>query len=72
MGLDFGIRLGAVTVSIGCRATSCRFLHDIGIDIPAQLSAARARYYDADGTQLTAIFKSTSRHNHRYRHAPCS
>ncbi|PYJ68671.1 MAG: amino acid permease [Verrucomicrobia bacterium] len=44
--------LGAVTVSIGFS-----FLHDIGIHIPAQLSAARGTLITlVDGTQVTAVF----------------
>jgi len=49
--------LGAVTVSIGWSGYIVSFLHDIGIDIPAQLSAARGTLTTmADGTQVTAIF----------------
>lgn len=49
--------LGAVTVSIGWSGYVVSFLHDIGIDIPAQLSAARGTLITlADGTQVTAIF----------------
>jgi len=49
--------LGAVTVSIGWSGYVVSFLHDIGIDIPAQLSAARGTLTTmADGTQVTAIF----------------
>jgi len=49
--------LGAVTVSIGWSGYVVSFLHDIGINIPAQLSAARGTLVTlADGTQVTAIF----------------
>ena len=49
--------LGAVTVSIGWSGYVVSFLHDIGIDIPAQLSAARGTLIMlADGTQVAAIF----------------
>src|SRR5436309_12082332 len=49
--------LGAVTVSIGWSGYVVSFLHDIGIHIPAQLSAARGTLIMlADGTQVTAIF----------------
>jgi APA family basic amino acid/polyamine antiporter len=49
--------LGAVTVSIGWSGYVVSFLHDIGIDIPAQLSAARGTLITmADGTQVTTIF----------------
>jgi len=49
--------LGAVTVSIGWSGYVVSFLHDIGIHIPAQLSAARGTLITlADGTQVTAIF----------------
>jgi APA family basic amino acid/polyamine antiporter len=49
--------LGAVTVSIGWSGYVVSFLHDLGIDIPAQLSAARGTLITlADGTQVTAIF----------------
>ena len=49
--------LGAVTVSIGWSGYVVSFLHDIGINIPAQLSAARGTLITlADGTQVTAIF----------------
>src|SRR5881227_4313721 len=49
--------LGAVTVSIGWSGYVVSFLHDIGIDIPAQLSAARGTSITlADGTQVAAIF----------------
>jgi basic amino acid/polyamine antiporter, APA family len=49
--------LGAVTVSIGWSGYVVSFLHDIGIHIPPQLSAARGTLIPlADGTQVTAIF----------------
>src|SRR6059058_1769 len=49
--------LGAVTVSIGWSGYVVSFLHDVGIHIPAQLSAARGTLVTlADGTQITAIF----------------
>src|SRR5438046_3961411 len=49
--------LGAVTVSIGWSGYVVSFLHDIGIHIPAQISAARGTLITlADGTQVTAIF----------------
>src|SRR5205814_1896358 len=49
--------LGAVTVSIGWSGYVVSFLHDVGINIPPQLSAARGTLIPlADGTQVTAIF----------------
>jgi APA family basic amino acid/polyamine antiporter len=49
--------LGAVTVSIGWSGYVVSFLHDIGIVIPPQLSAARGTLVTlADGTQVAAIF----------------
>ena len=49
--------LGAVTVSIGWSGYVVSFLHDIGIQIPAELSAALGTLVTlADGTQVTAIF----------------
>src|ERR1700758_2734876 len=49
--------LGAVTVSIGWSGYVVSFLRDIGVHIPAQLSAARGTLVTlADGTQVTAIF----------------
>jgi len=49
--------LGAVTVSIGWSGYVVSFLHDIGINIPPALSAARGTLITlADGTQVTAIF----------------
>src|SRR2546423_1706602 len=49
--------LGAVTVSIGWSGYVVSFLRDIGIHIPAQLSAAHGTLVTlADGTQVAAIF----------------
>ncbi|HET9708063.1 MAG TPA: amino acid permease [Gemmatimonadales bacterium] len=49
--------LGAVTVAIGWSGYVVSFLHDIGINIPCALSAARgAAVTCADGTTSTAIF----------------
>src|ERR1043166_6878856 len=49
--------LGAVTVSIGWSGYVVSFLRDIGIYIPAELSAARGTLVTlVDGTQVTAIF----------------
>jgi len=49
--------LGAVTVSIGWSGYVVSFLRDVGIHIPAQLSAARGTLVTlADGTHVTAIF----------------
>src|SRR5947208_15058160 len=49
--------LGAVTVSIGWSGYVVSFLRDVGLQIPAQLSAARGPLVTlADGTQVTAIF----------------
>jgi APA family basic amino acid/polyamine antiporter len=49
--------LGAVTVSIGWSGYVVSFLHDIGINIPPQLSAARGTLITlADGTHVAAIF----------------
>jgi basic amino acid/polyamine antiporter, APA family len=49
--------LGAVTVSIGWSGYVVSFLHDVGINVPPQLSAARGTLVMlADGTQVTAIF----------------
>jgi APA family basic amino acid/polyamine antiporter len=49
--------LGAVTVSIGWSGYVVSFLRDIGIHIPAELSAARGTLITlADGTQVAAIF----------------
>src|SRR6201997_1588922 len=49
--------LGAVTVSIGWSGYVVSFLRDVGVHIPAELSAARGTLVTlADGTQATAIF----------------
>ncbi|HTG84589.1 MAG TPA: amino acid permease, partial [Gemmatimonadales bacterium] len=49
--------LGAVTVAIGWSGYVVSFLHDIGIDIPARLSAAHGSPVTlADGTTVTAVF----------------
>src|SRR5881394_3497244 len=49
--------LGAVTVSIGWSGYVVSFLRDIGVHIPAELSAARGTLIMmADGTQVAAIF----------------
>src|SRR5881409_1299746 len=49
--------LGAVTVSIGWSGYVVSFLRDVGIHIPAELSAARGTLVTlADGTQVTAVF----------------
>ncbi|HET9384567.1 MAG TPA: amino acid permease [Gemmatimonadales bacterium] len=49
--------LGAVTVAIGWSGYVVSFLHDVGIDIPCALSAARGTVVQcADGTQAAAIF----------------
>src|SRR5881227_2104729 len=49
--------LGAVTVSIGWSGYVVSFLRDVGVYIPAQLSAARGTLITlADGTQVTAVF----------------
>jgi basic amino acid/polyamine antiporter, APA family len=49
--------LGAVTVAIGWSGYVVSFLHDIGINVPCALSAARgAAVTCADGTTTTAIF----------------
>jgi APA family basic amino acid/polyamine antiporter len=49
--------LGAVTVAIGWSGYVGSFLHDIGIDIPARLSAAHGTQVTlADGSTITAIF----------------
>src|ERR1700756_1952031 len=48
---------GAVTVSIGWSGYVVSFLREIGIHIPAELSAARGTLVTlADGTQVSAIF----------------
>jgi APA family basic amino acid/polyamine antiporter len=49
--------LGAVTVAIGWSGYVVSFLHDIGIDVPCALSAARGTMVAChDGTQVAAIF----------------
>jgi APA family basic amino acid/polyamine antiporter len=49
--------LGAVTVAIGWSGYVVSFLHDIGIDLPARLSAAHGTQVTlADGSTVTAIF----------------
>src|SRR6516164_6043542 len=49
--------LGAVTVSIGWSGYVVSFLHDVGIDIPPQLSGPSGALITlADGTQVTALF----------------
>ena len=49
--------LGAVTVAIGWSGYVVSFLHDIGIEIPARLSAAHGSPVTlADGTTVTAVF----------------
>ena len=49
--------LGAVTVSIGWSGYVVSFLHDVGINIPPQLSGPSGSLITlADGTQVTALF----------------
>ena len=49
--------LGAVTVSIGWSGYVVSFLHDVGINIPPQLSGPSGALITlADGTQVTALF----------------
>ena len=49
--------LGAVTVAIGWSGYVVSFLHDVGIDVPCALSAARGTMVTChDGTQVAAIF----------------
>src|SRR6266571_984341 len=49
--------LGAVTVAIGWSGYVVSFLHDIGLDVPCALSAARGTVVKcADGTSVTAVF----------------
>ncbi|MFN2572735.1 MAG: amino acid permease [Gemmatimonadales bacterium] len=49
--------LGAVTVAIGWSGYVVSFLHDIGVNIPCVLSAARGTLVKcADGTEATAVF----------------
>src|SRR5512146_2133405 len=49
--------LGAVTVAIGWSGYVVSFLHDVGVNVPCALSAARGTVVTcADGAQVTAIF----------------
>src|SRR5881409_1760009 len=49
--------LGAVTVAIGWSGYVVSFLHDVGLDVPCALSAARGTVVKcADGTSVTAVF----------------
>src|SRR5215470_17246039 len=49
--------LGAVTVSIGWSGYVVSFLHDIGLNIPPQLTAPSGALITlADGTHITALF----------------
>ncbi len=49
--------LGAVTVAIGWSGYVVSFLRDLGINVPAQLSAARGTVVTlADGSTVTALF----------------
>jgi basic amino acid/polyamine antiporter, APA family len=49
--------LGAVTVAIGWSGYVVSFLNDVGIHIPAELTAARGQVVTlADGSHVTAIF----------------
>jgi APA family basic amino acid/polyamine antiporter len=49
--------LGAVTVAIGWSGYVVSFLHDIGINIPCALAAARGTVVQChDGTSVTALF----------------
>src|SRR5438445_13866402 len=49
--------LGAVTVAIGWSGYVVSFLHDVGLDVPCALSAARGTVVRcADGTSVTAVF----------------
>src|SRR5947208_5937727 len=49
--------LGAVTVAIGWSGYVVSFLHDVGINVPCSLSAARGTLVACqDGTQVTAVF----------------
>jgi APA family basic amino acid/polyamine antiporter len=49
--------LGAVTVAIGWSGYVVSFLHDVGIDVPCALAAARGTMVTChDGTQVAAIF----------------
>src|SRR5213595_3616775 len=49
--------LGAVTVAIGWSGYIVSFLHDIGVDVPCALSAARGTLVTChDGAQIAAVF----------------
>ena len=49
--------LGAVTVAIGWSGYVVSFLHDVGINVPPALSAARGTMVKlADGSTVTAVF----------------
>ena len=49
--------LGAVTVAIGWSGYVVSFLHDVGVDMPCALSAARGTMVAChDGTQVAAVF----------------
>ena len=49
--------LGAVTVAIGWSGYVVSFLHDVGIDVPCAISAARGTVVNCfDGTQAVAVF----------------
>src|SRR3989454_9760245 len=49
--------LGAVTVAIGWSGYVVSFLHDIGVNVPCALSAARGTMVTChDGTQVAALF----------------
>ena len=49
--------LGAVTVAIGWSGYVVSFLHDIGIEVPCALAAARGTMVAChDGTQVAAVF----------------
>jgi APA family basic amino acid/polyamine antiporter len=49
--------LGAVTVAIGWSGYVVSFLHDVGLDVPCALSAARGTLvHCANGTTETAVF----------------
>src|SRR5436309_3458475 len=49
--------LGAVTVAIGWSGYVVSFLHDVGLDVPCALSAARGTVVKcADVTSVTAVF----------------
>jgi APA family basic amino acid/polyamine antiporter len=49
--------LGAVTVAIGWSGYVVSFLHDVGIDVPCALAAARGTLVTChDGTQVAAVF----------------